>query len=88
MKIYVAAVEALKKKEKDKMKLSLPPKLLEKLVWVPNISRFVKFSFSVTRLMPYYAKLIFHAPMMWETLGVTLFPVHLDSDFNLITFSC
>jgi prephenate dehydrogenase len=31
VKIYVAAVEALRKTE-DRMKLSLPPKLMEKLV--------------------------------------------------------
>jgi hypothetical protein len=31
VKIYVATVEALKK---EGMKLSLPPKLVEKLVWV------------------------------------------------------
>jgi hypothetical protein len=37
VKIYVAAVEALRKKERQ-MKLSLPPKLLEKLVWVSVIS--------------------------------------------------
>jgi hypothetical protein len=30
--IYVAIVEALRKKE-DKMKLTLPPKLVGKLVW-------------------------------------------------------
>ncbi len=35
--ICVAAVEALRKKERQ-MKLSLPPKLLEKLVWVSVIS--------------------------------------------------
>jgi hypothetical protein len=36
--IYVTAVEALrKKKKKDRMKLSLSPKLVEKLVWVPVI---------------------------------------------------
>jgi len=35
--IYVAAVEALREKRKDRMKLSLPPKLMEKLVWVPVI---------------------------------------------------
>jgi hypothetical protein len=34
---YVAGVEALRKKERQ-MKLSLPPKLLEKLVWVSVIS--------------------------------------------------
>jgi hypothetical protein len=38
VKIYVAAVEALRKKEKIRMKLSLPPKVVEKLVWVPVIS--------------------------------------------------
>jgi hypothetical protein len=33
VKIYVAAVEALRKKG---MKLSLPPKLVEKLVCIPH----------------------------------------------------
>ncbi len=47
VKIHVAAVEALRK---EGMKLSLPPKLVEKLVWVPVIS------FPVTRLMHYYAE--------------------------------
>jgi NADH:ubiquinone oxidoreductase subunit 6 (subunit J) len=37
VKIYVAAVEALMKR-KDRMKLSLLPKLVEKLIWVPVIS--------------------------------------------------
>jgi len=37
LKIYVAAEEG-----KEGMKLSLPPKLMEKLVWVPVIS-FCKF---------------------------------------------
>jgi hypothetical protein len=37
------------------MKLSLPPKLMEKLVWVPVIS-FCKISFLVKHLMPYYAE--------------------------------
>ncbi len=37
VKTYVGAVEALMKR-KDRMKLSLPPKLVEKLVWVPVIS--------------------------------------------------
>jgi hypothetical protein len=52
VKIYVAAVKA---KRKEGMKLNLPPKLVEKLVWVPVIS-FCKISFPVTHLMPYYAK--------------------------------
>jgi hypothetical protein len=37
------------------MKLSLPPKLVEKLVWVPIIS-FSKISFLVKDLMAYYAE--------------------------------
>ncbi len=36
LKIYVAAMEALRKQERQ-MKLSWPPKLVEKLVWVPEI---------------------------------------------------
>jgi hypothetical protein len=53
VKIYVAAVEALRK---EGMKLSLPPKkLVEKLVWVPVLS-FSKISFPVTHLMAYYAE--------------------------------
>jgi hypothetical protein len=38
------------RKTKEGMKLSLPPKLVEKLVWVPIIS-FCKISFSVIHLM-------------------------------------
>jgi hypothetical protein len=37
------------------MKLSLPSKLVEKLVWVPIIS-FCKISLPVPHLMPYYAE--------------------------------
>jgi hypothetical protein len=37
VKIYVAAVRR-SGKGKERMKLSLPPKLVEKLVWVPVIS--------------------------------------------------
>jgi type II secretory pathway component PulF len=37
VKIYVAAMEALGKR-KDRMKLSLPPKFMGKLVWVAVIS--------------------------------------------------
>jgi hypothetical protein len=36
MEIYVGVVEALKKE--DRMNLSLPPKLVEKLIWVLFIS--------------------------------------------------
>jgi hypothetical protein len=54
VKIYVETVEALRKRKKG-MKLNLPPKLVEKLVWVPVIL-FCKISFAVKHLMPYYAK--------------------------------
>jgi hypothetical protein len=37
------------------MKLNLPPKLVEKLVWF-LIILFCKISFSITHLMAYYAK--------------------------------
>jgi hypothetical protein len=50
VKIYVAAG-----KRKEGMKLSLPPKLVEKLVWV-QVILFCKILFLVTHLMPYYAK--------------------------------
>jgi hypothetical protein len=59
VKIYVAAVEALRKR-KDSMKLSLPPKLVKNLVWLPVISH-AKFSFPVMPLS-YYAKLTILAP--------------------------
>jgi hypothetical protein len=44
--------EGAQGKRKEGMKLSLPPKLVEKLVWVPVIS-FCKISFPVKHLMPY-----------------------------------
>jgi hypothetical protein len=52
VKIYVAAVKALRK---EGMKLSSPPKLVEKLVWVPVIS-FCRISFPVKHMMPYYVE--------------------------------
>jgi hypothetical protein len=42
-------------KMKKRMKLSLPPKLLEKVIYVPVIS-FFKISFPVKHLMPNYAE--------------------------------
>ncbi len=57
MKTYVTALEALQKNErqdetqfssgkrKDRMKLSLPENLVEKLVWVPIISFCKIFNF-------------------------------------------
>jgi hypothetical protein len=64
--MFVAAVEAL---SKEGMKLSLPPKLVEKLVWVPS---FCNISFSVKRLMPYYAKTGCSHPLIALTLRITL----------------
>jgi hypothetical protein len=49
MQQQATTVEALREKKarKDRMKLSLPPKLLEKLlVWVPAISCFVETDYS------------------------------------------
>jgi hypothetical protein len=42
-------------KRKEGTKLSLPPNLVENLVWVPVIL-FCKISFTVTHLMPCYAE--------------------------------
>jgi hypothetical protein len=57
VKIYVAAaVEALRKKEREDEKLSLPPKFGGKTSLGSQLFPFVKFSFPVTRLMPYYAE--------------------------------
>jgi hypothetical protein len=50
-------------KKKDSMKLSLPPKLLGKLV-SSLLFRFVQFSFTVTRLMPYNAKTDHSCPLI------------------------
>ncbi len=41
MKIYVAAVEGLRKR-KDRLKLILPPKLVEKTKFGSQLFRFVK----------------------------------------------
>jgi hypothetical protein len=53
------------------MKLSLPPKLVEKLVWVPFIL-FCKFSFPVKRLMAYYAETSRSRPLNHVALPITL----------------
>jgi len=50
------------------MKLSLPPNLVGKLVWVPVIT-FCKVSFPVTHLMPYYAEIGRSRPLI--TLLIT-----------------
>jgi hypothetical protein len=55
VKIYVATVEALRKKERRDETQFTTEIGGKKLVWVPVIS-FRKISFPVPRLMPYYAK--------------------------------
>jgi hypothetical protein len=62
VKIYVAGVEALRKKNEG-VKLSLPPKLVEQLVSVSVIS-FCKISFPVKNLMPYYAEIRRSRPLI------------------------
>ncbi len=53
--VQVGAVKIYVGKMKEGMKLNSPPKLVEKLVWVPVISS-SKISFPVKHLMPYYAE--------------------------------
>jgi hypothetical protein len=53
------------------MKLSLPPKLVEKLVWVPVIL-LSKTSFPVTRLMPNYVETGRSHPLNHDILQITL----------------
>jgi len=54
VRIYVAAVEALRKKERGD-ETQFTTKMVEKLVWFPVIL-FCKISFPVTHLMHYYAQ--------------------------------
>ncbi len=58
-------------KIKEGMKLSLPPKLVEKLVWVRVIS-FRKISFTIPHLTPYYAETGRSRPPNRLTLPITL----------------
>jgi hypothetical protein len=53
------------------MKLNLPPKLVEKLIWVPVIS-FLLISFPVTHWMAYYAETGLSRPPNRLTLQITL----------------
>jgi hypothetical protein len=48
---------------KEGMKLSLPPKLVEKPIWVLFIS-FCKISFPIKHLMAYYAAEIGHSRLL------------------------
>jgi hypothetical protein len=69
---------------KQKMKLSLPPKLVEKLVWVP-----------VTCLIPYYAETGRSRPLIAWLLRITLIYREFDlkncKPYTMVftaTFSC
>jgi hypothetical protein len=62
-------VEALKKTRKDRMKLSLPPKLVEKLVWVPVISLSTLFIPSYTFDALFKPKLAVLAPLIAGLYG-------------------
>jgi hypothetical protein len=53
------------------MKLSLPSKMVEQLVWVPVIS-FCKISFLVTHLIPNYAETGRSRPPNRQILRITL----------------
>jgi hypothetical protein len=61
---------------KEGMKLSLPPKLVEKLVWVSVIS-FYKISFPVKHLMAYYAETGRSRPPNRLTLRTTLLGISI-----------
>jgi hypothetical protein len=65
VKISVAVVEAPRK---EGMKLSFPPKLVEKLVWVSVIS-FCRISFPVMHLMDYYAGTGRSSPLIMGLYG-------------------
>ncbi len=65
------------------MKLSLLPKLVEKLVWVPFIL-FCKISFPVSQLMPYYAEIGRSRPPNRLTLRITLLHEELSNNLSLV----
>jgi hypothetical protein len=66
MKIYVAAVKVLKKKE-----IQDQTQFTTEIGGKTSLS-LVKFSFPVTRLMPYYAETGYSHPLHRLTLWVTL----------------
>ncbi len=55
---------AQEKKRKEGMKLSLAPKLMEKVVWTPVIFRFVKFHSQLSIRCPIMPKLAILAPLI------------------------
>jgi hypothetical protein len=70
VKIYVAAMEALRRKEREDETKVLPSKLVEKLVWVSQLFIwFCKISFPVKHLMPYYAETGRSRPLIASLYG-------------------
>jgi hypothetical protein len=63
-KIYVAAMKALRKKRKDRMKLRLLPNLLEKLVWVPIILLLWNCHSQLHVWCPIKSKLYYSCPLI------------------------
>jgi hypothetical protein len=63
VKIYVTIVKALRKKERQD-ETQFTTKIGEKTSLGPNYFVFVKFSFPVKRLMPYYTLSTFAIPTL------------------------
>jgi hypothetical protein len=90
VKIYVAAVQALTKKEtEDETQFST--KIGGKTILGPSYFPFVKFSFPVKCLMPYYAETGCSYPPDRLTLRITLLYVYFQKnyyasfhDFNIL----
>ncbi len=72
VKRYVEASGGAQEKRKDRMKLSLPSKLVEKTSLSLNYFVFVKFSIPVTCLMPCYAETSCSCRPNCVTLKMTL----------------
>jgi NADH:ubiquinone oxidoreductase subunit 6 (subunit J) len=70
VKIFVAAVEALRKKERGD-ETQFTTKIGGKTLWVPVIL-FPKISFPVTHMMSYYAETAHSRPPNRLTLRITL----------------
>jgi hypothetical protein len=62
VKIYVAALKALRKNERHDE--TQPTKIGGETCLDPSLFRFVKFSFPVNRLMPYYVETGRSRPLM------------------------
>jgi len=75
VKIYVAAVEVLRKsaqEKQDETQFTTTTKIARKISLSFKLFRFVKFSFPVTHLMPYYVETGCSHPANCRTLRITL----------------